>query len=156
MPNPGQMNRKMTVGKGKPKLDAKVIGRLLKLLFRDYPGKLACVFICIIVNAVVGVMPAVYIETITKYIVQGLEIGKTAGFAAAWDQTFPQVFREAIPGTTKIIIAQRISSVQDADMIVVMDDGQINTVGDHETLLATNAIYQEVYYSQNKAGDDNA
>ena len=93
MPNPGQMNRKMTVGKGKPKLNPKVIGRLLKLLFHDYPGKLACVFICIIVNAVVGVMPAVYIETITKYIVQGLEIGKSAGFAAAWEQTFPQVFQ---------------------------------------------------------------
>ena len=89
----GQMNRKMTVGKGKPKLDPKVIGRLLRFLFQDYPGKLACVFICIIVNAVVGVMPAVYIETITSYIVKGLEIGKSAGFAAAWEQTFPLVIR---------------------------------------------------------------
>ncbi len=72
------------------------------------------------------------------------------------DADIRKAFREAIPGTTKVIIAQRSSSVQDADMIVVMDDGQINAVGDHETLLATNAIYQEVYYSQNKAGDDNA
>ena len=75
----GQMNRKMTVEKGKPKMNPKVIGRLLRLLFRDYPGKLACVFICIIVNAVVGVTPAVFIETVTGHIVRGLELAKTAG-----------------------------------------------------------------------------
>ena len=59
-------------------------------------------------------------------------------------------FKEYIPETTKIIIAQRISSVQDADKIVVMENGFIDAVGKHEDLLASNAIYQEVYYSQNK------
>ena len=54
---------------------------------------------------------------------------------------------------TKIIIAQRISSVQDADMIVVLDDGKINGVGTHEELLTGNGIYREVYESQNKGGD---
>ena len=62
-----------------------------------------------------------------------------------------KAFRDEIPGTTKIIIAQRISSVEDADLIVVMDNGHIDGVGDHETLLQTNEIYREVYQSQNNA-----
>ena len=68
------------------------------------------------------------------------------------DSLIRKAFAEEIPNTTKIIIAQRISSVQDSDQIIVLDDGQINGVGTHEQLLATNAIYQEVYYSQIKGG----
>ena len=67
--------------------------------------------------------------------------------------------KEYIPQTTKIIIAQRIASVEDANKIVVMDNGMINQIGTHEELLKSNKIYQEVYYSQNKeqkAGDLNA
>ena len=68
------------------------------------------------------------------------------------DASIRRAFREEIPGTTKLIIAQRIASVQDADMIVVMDNGQISAVGSHEELMQTSAIYQEVYYSQQKGG----
>ena len=68
------------------------------------------------------------------------------------DASIRQAFREEIPGTTKLIIAQRIASVQDADIIVVMDGGQISAVGDHETLMRTSPIYQEVFYSQQKGG----
>jgi ATP-binding cassette subfamily B protein len=64
-------------------------------------------------------------------------------------------FAKFIPSTTKIIIAQRIASVMDADMIIVMENGTINAVGTHEELLSSNAIYQEVYYSQNKANEEN-
>ena len=65
-----------------------------------------------------------------------------------------KAFAEEIPGTTKLIIAQRVASVQDADMIVIMDNGMVAAVGTHEQLLASSTIYQEVYYSQKKGGDE--
>ncbi|HIW59637.1 MAG TPA: ABC transporter ATP-binding protein/permease [Candidatus Anaerobutyricum avicola] len=71
------------------------------------------------------------------------------------DALIRQAFREEIPDTTKIIIAQRVSSVEDADVIIVMDNGEINGIGTSEELLKTNAIYREVYESQVKGGADN-
>ena len=68
------------------------------------------------------------------------------------DALIRKSFREYIPETTKIIIAQRISSVEDADRIIVMESGKINGIGTHEQLLKTNEIYAEVYNSQNKGG----
>ena len=66
------------------------------------------------------------------------------------DALLRDAFKKFIPETTKIIIAQRIASVMDADQIVVMENGKINAVGSHEQLIETNEIYREVYYSQNK------
>ena len=78
----------------------------------------------------------------------------TSAVDTATDAKIRKAFREEIPGTTRIIIAQRISSVQDADRILVLDNGQINGLGTHEELLKNNAIYQEVYNSQTQGGGD--
>lgn len=64
-------------------------------------------------------------------------------------------FKEYIPETTKIIIAQRIASIQDSDLIIVMDNGRISDMGDHETLMARSPIYHEIYQQQNKGGEEN-
>lgn len=71
------------------------------------------------------------------------------------DALIRQAFREEIPDTTKIIIAQRISSVEDADLIIVMENGEINGMGTSEELLKTNAIYREIYESQVRGGAEN-
>ena len=71
------------------------------------------------------------------------------------DALIRKAFAEEIPGTTKLIIAQRVSSVQDADQIVILDGGAIQAVGTHEELLAGNPIYQEIYKQQmNKGGEE--
>ncbi len=71
------------------------------------------------------------------------------------DAMIRKALREYIPETTKIIIAQRVASVQDADKIIIMENGKITAIGTHDELLSANSIYQELYYSQNKAGNDN-
>ena len=70
------------------------------------------------------------------------------------DASIRKAFVEEIPGTTKLIIAQRIASVQDADLIVVMDNGIVSAVGNHDQLMQTSSIYQEVYYSQQKGAEE--
>ena len=78
----------------------------------------------------------------------------TSAVDTVTDAKIRKAFREEIPDTTKIIIAQRISSVEDADKIIVMDNGEINGIGTHEELLKNNEIYSEVYNSQVKGGGD--
>jgi ATP-binding cassette subfamily B protein len=70
------------------------------------------------------------------------------------DSLIRKAFSEEIPNTTKIIIAQRVSSVQDSDKIIVLDNGEINGIGTHEELLKNNAIYKDVYESQVKGGEN--
>ena len=76
----------------------------------------------------------------------------TSAVDTATDAMIRKAFREEIPNTTKLIIAQRISSVQDSDMIVLLENGQIIAVGSHEELMQTSEIYQDIYYSQQKGG----
>ena len=78
----------------------------------------------------------------------------TSAVDTATDALIRSAFRQYIPETTKIIIAQRIASVEDADKIIVMDEGEITAFGTHEELLETSEIYKEVYYSQVKGGDE--
>lgn len=80
----------------------------------------------------------------------------TSAVDTATDAMIRKAFREEIPDTTKLIIAQRISSVQDADKIIVLDGGKVCGFGTHEELLSSSDIYREVYYSQQKGGDRNA
>ena len=68
------------------------------------------------------------------------------------DTSIRQAFRDEIPGTTKLIIAQRVSSIMEADKIIVMEDGKISEIGTHEELLQSNEIYRDVYESQMKGG----
>ena len=78
----------------------------------------------------------------------------TSAVDTATDARIRQAFRDEIPGTTKIIIGQRISSIMNADRIIVMEDGEINGIGTHEELVANNEIYREVYESQTQGGGD--
>ena len=70
------------------------------------------------------------------------------------DALIRKVFKEEIPGTTKIIIAQRVSSIEDADKILILDDGEIVAYGTHEDLMKNSEIYQDVYNSQTKGGSN--
>ncbi len=78
----------------------------------------------------------------------------TSAVDTATDAQIRKAFREEIPGTTKLIIAQRVASVQEADMILILDNGMVVDVGTHNELLARSSIYQEVYYSQQKGGQE--
>ena len=77
----------------------------------------------------------------------------TSAVDTATDAQIRKAFREEIPHTTKLIIAQRVASVQDADQIVVMDGGRVAACGTHEKLMRESEIYREVYESQTKGGD---
>ena len=76
----------------------------------------------------------------------------TSAVDTATDASIRKAFREEIPGTTKLIIAQRIASVQESDIIILLENGQICATGNHESLMQTSPIYQEIYYSQQKGG----
>ena len=78
----------------------------------------------------------------------------TSAVDTATDAKIRKAFAESIPGTTKIIIAQRISSVQDADRIILMKGGRIDAIGTHEELMKSSEVYREIYTSQNRVGGE--
>ena len=78
----------------------------------------------------------------------------TSAVDTATDAQIRKAFAEEIPGTTKLIIAQRVASVQEADIIVILDNGAVVAAGNHEELLQTSQIYREVFESQKKGGDE--
>ena len=78
----------------------------------------------------------------------------TSAVDTATDAKIRKAFASEIPGTTKIIIAQRISSIQDADRIIVLDNGRVDAFGSHEELLENNVIYREVYEAQTSGSGD--
>ena len=80
----------------------------------------------------------------------------TSAVDTATDAKIRQAFAEKIPGTTKLIVAQRIASVQDADRILVLDGSTVSGFDTHEALLATNPLYQEIYAAQTSGGDFDA
>ena len=124
--------------------------------------KVIPIAIPVILVIVIFLMGYVKAPPDVAYIISGLRKhpkvlifdDSTSAVDTATDAKIRKAFREEIPGTTKIIIAQRISSVQDADRILVLDNGQINGLGTHEELLKTNTIYQEVYNSQTQGSGD--
>ena len=78
----------------------------------------------------------------------------TSAVDTATDAKIRRAFREYLPDTTKLIIAQRIASVQDADRILMLENGSVLAFGTHEELLATNSVYQEIYENQTRGNDD--
>lgn len=120
MPGPMRMPKNAKAGpNGKPKMDPKMLLRLIKLLLKDYPVKLIIIFLCIVIAAVIGVMPAVYIESITGYIVDGLELAKTAGAAEAWSATYPQVLKALVMMAGLFLVGLAATTLREQLMALV-------------------------------------
>ncbi len=107
---------------GKPKMDPKLIGRLLKYLWEDYPVMLVAILVCVVLNAVIGVMPAVFIESITSYILDGLTLGREIGAMAAWEAISPDVLK-TVGIMACILLAGVICAGVQARLVAVMTQG---------------------------------
>ena len=115
----------------------RVLGRALKMLFSYYPVLMPITVLCILISAVTAALPPVFMQQVIAEIETAVKTG--SDWAAA----------------SKIIIAQRVASVEDADLILVMENGRVASAGTHEQLLASSEIYREIYEQQTKGGKEN-
>ena len=161
----------MKGGPRKAKDPRKTIARLLSYL-KKYRTTMIIVVLCIVLSAGAMALSAASLGTLVDdYITPLLSQAEpdfgpllkkpkililddsTSAVDTHTDAMIRKAFREEIPNTTKIIIAQRVASVEDADLILVMENGTIAAMGTHEQLLKTSPIYREVYESQTKGSD---
>ena len=136
------MRGKAPVGAGRGKLDPKVLGRLIKMVFHDYPVKLTIVFLCIILSAVIGVAPAAYIETITSYIEQGLVSG--------WDSIYPQLMHSLLVMIGLYVLSLILTTVY-TQLMAHVTQGFL-----HNTRLRMFSRMQKLpisYFDRNSRGD---
>ena len=136
------MRGKAPVGTGRGKLDPKVLGRLIKMVFHDYPVKLTIVFLCIILSAVIGVAPAAYIETITSYIEQGLVSG--------WDSIYPQLMHSLLVMIGLYVLSLILTTVY-TQLMAHVTQGFL-----HNTRLRMFSRMQKLpisYFDRNSRGD---
>ena len=110
------------VGASGMKIDGKVLSRLLRMLFRDYKLIMILICLCILTVAVIGVLPAVYIETITTYITEGLKVAKTVGNAAAWEETLPKVLK-ALATMGGLYLCSLIAAGTQGQLVAYMTQG---------------------------------
>ena len=141
MPPMGPKGPKGMKGGPKSKDPIKTLKRLLAFIMKRYKYRYMIVMVCI-ARALLKKPKILILDD------------STSAVDTATDAKIRTAFREEIPNTTKLIIAQRISSVEDADHIIVLNEGQIDGYGTHEELLKNNEIYRDIYELQKKGADE--
>ena len=136
------MRGRAPIGAGRGKLDLRVLGRLVKMVFHDYPVRLSIVLVCIVLSAIIGVAPAVYIETITNYIEQGLITG--------WDSIYPQLIRTLIIMIALYAVSITLTAVQARTMADITQGFLHNTRVRMFSRMQTLPIS---YFDRNNRGD---
>lgn len=136
--------------KGKAAMNPAVILRLVKLLFKDYPGRLTVIFLCIILSAVIGTAPAIYIENITAMIISGLQTAAEAGGAAAWEAIYPDVIKTVVT-MAAIFLCGILCSVVQAQLMAEVTQGFLDKM--RKRMFDKMQELPVKYFDQNTHGD---